>query len=309
MKKTEMSPVVQNSRFISQKLKRMNRVLRSISQLEVIVPPIRDYRQLRGQNHHQTVTHYGGNKFESLQSIAIGSNDEVILLHNNEVIIFDKDLQFVRTFGGRGQLQYPIGVAADDDVIAVSDWKDHTVKKFTLQGNLLSQFGYHGSEDGQFNHPQGLCFSMVCTKCLLYVVDNHNGRVQVFEDDNKFLFKFGPFIDPRYIALDSSNNIYVTDSDDCSGHGFGIYVFNERGSFIREIKCKEPFPIAIGLDDYIMVDASECYNNYQSVIVFPPDCEHYYCNFGRSVYWILAIAVNSSGTIFVVNSNCLKYYM
>ena len=41
----------------------------------------------------------------------------------------------------------PVGVAVGHNVIAVSDWDDHVVKKFSLQGDYLSKFG---SKDGQF---------------------------------------------------------------------------------------------------------------------------------------------------------------
>ena len=49
--------------------------------------------------------------------------------------------------------------------------------------------------------------------------------------DNTVLFKFGQFRDPHYIAIDSSDQIYVTDSgDDCGG----IYVFNDCGILITQ---------------------------------------------------------------------------
>ena len=61
------------------------------------------------------------------------------------------------------------------------------MKKFSLQGDYLPKFGSHGSGDGQFNGPKGLCFN---SKGLLYVVDQNNHRVQVFKE-NMFLSKFG----------------------------------------------------------------------------------------------------------------------
>ena len=128
------------------------------------------------------------------------------------------------------------------ECIADSEWDDHVVKKFSLQGDYLSKFGSLGSGDGQFTNPQGLCFN---SKGLLYVVDHDNCRVQVFRE-NVFLFKFGSighnpgeFQDPRYIAVDSSDQVYVTDigeNDDDHG-GTGISVFSEDGHFIKRINC------------------------------------------------------------------------
>ena len=63
-----------------------------------------------------------------------------------------------------------------------------------------------------------------------------NHRVQVFRE-NMFLFKFGSkrpnpgqFQAPHYIAIDSSDQVYVTDY---STNG-GINVFSEDGHFIKK---------------------------------------------------------------------------
>ena len=139
------------------------------------------------------------------------------------MIIFDKDLKLIRTYGqgsGDSNLSAPVGVAVGHNVIVVGDSDYDVVKKFSLQGDYLSKIGSRGSGDGQFNNPQGLCFN---SKGLLYVVHCNNHRVQVFRE-NMFLFKFGSqgtnsgqFQNPRYVAVDSIDQVYVTDSDDDDG--------------------------------------------------------------------------------------------
>jgi len=85
---------------------------------------------------------------------------------------------------GDSKLNTPVGIAVGHNVIVVSEFDDHVLKKVSLQGDYLSKFGSHGSGDGQFDYPQGLWFN---SKGLLYIVDNGNYRVQVFRD-NMFLF-------------------------------------------------------------------------------------------------------------------------
>ena len=67
------------------------------------------------------------------------------------------------------------------------------------------------------------------SKSLLFVVDQNNCRVQVFDINNKFLFKFGCKRSnpqsPCYIGLDSSNQVYVTDRI----NNGGINVFSNHG--------------------------------------------------------------------------------
>ena len=265
--------------------------------------PLRDYTKIEEKNC-QLVTHYGGNKFNCPHDVAIGPDDEVVIVDrdNKEVIIFNKDLKLIRTFGqgsGDSKLNYPVGVAVGHNVIAVSDWDDHVVKKFSLQGDYLSKFGSHGSGDGQFNNPQGLCFN---SKGLLYVVDYGNCRVQVFRE-NVFLFKFGSkghnpgeFQSPRYIAIDSSDQVYVTDNSDDGG----ISVFSEDGHFIKRINCKSPYAICIAPDDHIITEVS----NSSSITVFSPThkCIGKFGVYGKGkgqFSLIFGIVINNSGTIFV----------
>ena len=264
--------------------------------------PLRDYTKIEEKNC-QLVTYYGGKNFNYPHGIAIGPNDEVVIVDsdNREVIIFDKDLKLIRTFGqgsGDSKLNNPKGVAVGHNVIAVSDCSDHVVKKFSLQGTCLSKFGSQGSGDGQFIDPHGLCFN---SKCLLYVVDYSNYRVQVFRE-NVFLFKFGSqgrnpgqFQSPHCIAVDSSDRVYVTDFSDG-----GISVFSEDGHFIKRINCNNPYAICIAPDDYIIARV----NYDDSIAVFSPthECIAKFAVCGKEkgqFDYILGIAINNSGTIFV----------
>ena len=188
---------------------------------------------------------------------------------NEEVIIFDKDLKFVRTFGrdsGDGKLHSPKGVAVNLNVVAVSDQKDHVVK-FSLLGHYLTKFGSHGGGDGQFNELLGLCFN---SKGLLYVVDSLNQRVQVFKKNlfqkNVFLFKFDfKFCGPEYIAVDSNDRLYVTDDDGLQG--FEIKVFSENGCFIKSMDSLGSCAICIAPDDHIITSASKSFT--MSMRLFP----------------------------------------
>ena len=269
--------------------------------------PLRDYTKIEEKNC-QLVTHYGGKKFNIPHNVAIGPNDEVVIIDsdNKEAIIFDKNLKLIRTFGqgsGDGKLNDPIGIVMGHSVIAVSEWSGHVVKKFSLQGDYLSKLGSYGSGDGQFNYPQGLCFN---SKGLLYVVDFYNCRIQVFRE-NVFLFKFGSkghnpgeFQKPRYIAVDSSDQVYVTDH---SNDG-GISVFTEDGHFIKRINCNRPYAICIAPDDHIIATI----NDRNSITVISPthECIGIFGVYGEGKGQfknIFGVVINNSGSIIFVESD------
>ena len=268
-----------------------------------VTTTLRDYTKIEVQNC-QLITQYGGKKFQWPWDITTTTNDDVVVVDktNKDVVILNKDMKLVKSFGqgsGDSKLNNPRGVAVGHNVIAVSEYDDHVVKKFTLQGDYLSKFGSYGSGDGQFTNPQGLTFN---SKGLLYVVDHSNCRVQIFDNDNKILFKFGSkgsdpgqFQDPRYISLDSSDQVYVTDY----GSSGGIIVFSEDGHFIKKINCNYPYAICLTPDDYIISS-----DDRNTLTVFSPT-HQLIIKFGtygsqRGQFSnILGIAVNSVGTIFV----------
>ena len=104
------------------------------------------------------------------------------------------------------------------------------MKKYSLQGELLSVIGCYGNKDGQFNSPRRLAFN---NKKLLYIVDRYDYRIQIFQGNNTFASSFGnrgfgpeQFWFPFRIAIDCNNNVLVTDYDaNC------IHLFSHSGEF------------------------------------------------------------------------------
>ena len=201
-------------------------------------PVDRDYKMTE-QDCSQVVTYYGGNKFGNLADVAIAPTGEVIIVDNgnSKVIILDDQLNLLNFIGqgsGDSRLVIPLGVAVTDNVIAVSYCGSDQVKKYSLQGKLLSVIGCRGNKNGQFNYPWGLTFN---NSKLLYVVDGLNHRVQVFNKDDTFAFSFGSrgnnpgqFQCPGKISIDPNNNVLVTDYD-----VNGIHIFTHDGQFMQTI--------------------------------------------------------------------------
>ena len=97
---------------------------------------------------------------------------------NKRVCVWSKEGTF--TFFKRDfKTKYiPSSVAAtsDDHLVITSLWSD-TVMLYTLEGELVHEFGSYGSDPGRFSGPRGIC---VDDDGLVYVADSGNKRVQVF---------------------------------------------------------------------------------------------------------------------------------
>jgi len=271
---------------------------------------LRDYSKMR-EIHCQVMTHYGGSKFGSLSDVAIGVNDEVVIVDdtNKCVIVLDRNFALLAVIGrgsGNSRLVDPDGVAVSkDDIIAVSDWGVHQVKKYSLQGELLSVIGSNrGKKNGQFAGPRGLVFS---SNNMLYVIEL-NYRVQVFQQDDKFAFTFGSKGDihpgqfqwPVRIAIDSDNILLVSDR-----YGHHISLFSHTGSFISWIPCvSSPYAITVTPDGYVIAG---CDGDSRKIKVWSPT--HQLVNqFGKrgsqkgEFDGITGIVITSTGTVYVADS-------
>jgi len=258
------------------------------------------------QDCSQVVTDYGGNKFGSLWDVSIAPSGEVVIVDsgNNCVVVLDNRLNLLKVIGqgsGNSRLVDPYGVAITDNVIAVSDWYSHQVKKYSLQGELLSIIGCYGNKNGQFNKPKGMAFN---NNKLLYVVDGYNYRVQVFQQDDTFTFSFGnrginpgQFYFPVRLAINSNNNdVLVTDY-----HADYIHVFSHSGQFIRTINCYRPYPITISHTGYLITGHD---GDDDKIRVWSPTYEliHQFGKWGSKqgeFNDIKGMAMDSSGTVYV----------
>ena len=137
------------------------------------------------------------------------------------------------------------------------------------------------------------------SKGLLYIVDCNNRRVQVFREDDVFLFKFCSISHCPWYIVDSSDQVYVTDYSDNGD----ICVFSLHGHFIEKINCNSPWAIDIAPDGYIIID-----DHVNHVLtVFSPTYELIgklgVCGKEKGQFNnVRGIAINNSGTIFVVES-------
>lgn len=162
--------------------------------------------------------------FSLITGLAIDDADRLFVadakLH--VVQVFDKDhkLQIRVTEG----LNQPVGVAVDNENrhLYVADSEMDQVMVYDLDSfKLIRKIGTSGKNHtltgpGQFSRPAGVA---VDRDGNLFVVDNFNTRVEVFDADGKFIRTFGKpgdgpgrFARPKGIAVDCDNHIWVVDS-------------------------------------------------------------------------------------------------
>jgi len=162
--------------------------------------------------------------------------------------VYDRDGNMLR-FITDDSIERPAGVAVDrnNGKLYVVDTghqesKEHTVKIFDLEGNLLGHLGDgRGGYPGQFLFPTYVAVDALGN---VYVSDTLNSRVQKFDPDGNYLMSFGSrgngwgmFDKPKGVALDSFGNVYVADSG-----WSNVQIFNPAGEVLLFFGGRGPVP-------------------------------------------------------------------
>jgi hypothetical protein len=95
------------------------------------------------------------------------------------------------------------------------------------------KWGKHGSGPGEFEVPHALAFD---SRGRLFVGDRANNRIQIFDQDGKFLDQWKQFGRPSGLYIDKNDILYVTDSESTDKEGYGYNPGWKRGIRIGSAK-------------------------------------------------------------------------
>jgi streptogramin lyase len=104
-------------------------------------------------------------------------------------------------------------VAPNGDIFVADGHGGNTnarIVKFSKDGKFIMTWGKKGSGPGELNIPHALAFD---SKGRLFVADRGNNRIQIFDQQGKFIAEWKQFSRPSGIAIDKNDNIYVADSE------------------------------------------------------------------------------------------------
>ena len=122
----------------------------------------------------------GPQQFSDPIDIAFGSDGLMYVTDNknNRVSVWSKEGTFKRGFKTNEEKCTLTCIAAtSDNHLLVTSCLSNTVMVYTLEGELIHQFGAEGSQPWMFNSFGGICID---NSGLVYVADGRNQHVQVF---------------------------------------------------------------------------------------------------------------------------------
>jgi DNA-binding beta-propeller fold protein YncE len=149
----------------------------------------------------------------------------------HQVIKFSPDGKVLMTLGKPGGAAAPDYFFQPDDVLVAPNGDifvgeghgggNSRVLKFDRTGKLIKTWGKLGSAQGEFSQPHALAMD---SQGRLFVADRSNNRVQVFDQDGKFLAETRAFGRPSGVWIDRNDILYVADSEsqsrDANAYGY-----------------------------------------------------------------------------------------
>jgi sugar lactone lactonase YvrE len=187
---------------------------------------------------------FGSGMFLFPHGIAVDKDDNVWITDGQSangkgftVVKFSPDGKVLMTLDYSFNQPNDVAIAPNGDIFVA---EGHTplmgsaqILKFNKDGKFLMKWGKHGSGPGEFEVPHALAFD---SRGRLFVGDRANNRIQIFDQDGKFLDQWKQFSRPSGMYIDKNDILYVTDSESTDKEGYGYNPGWKRGIRIGSAK-------------------------------------------------------------------------
>jgi hypothetical protein len=193
------------------------------------------------------------NRLNNPADIAISSTGKIYFADrwNNRILVYNPNGTYSATLGGSSGtndnfvFQCPTGLAIDKSgYIYVTDCWRNRVQIYNSAHGYVGTLGTTdtpGADDTHFNDPEGVA---VDSNGFIYVADDGNHRIQVFNSSRVLVRTMGDaaigggtcrgrfecFNYPTRLAVDSSNRLYVADTNNQR-----IQVFDASGGYLTSV--------------------------------------------------------------------------
>ncbi|MAG93247.1 MAG: hypothetical protein CMJ48_05805 [Planctomycetaceae bacterium] len=148
--------------------------------------------------------------------------------HEGNIWLADFGLHIVQKYTPQGKLMMTLGIRGEagldethfnkptdmaitptGDIFITDGYGNRRIVHFDKTGKFIKAWGEYGSAPGSFVMPHAI---VVDSKGLLYVADRNSARIQIFNQDGKFLDQWSNIIMPWGLSIDAQDNLWVCGS-------------------------------------------------------------------------------------------------
>src|SRR6202521_14579 len=171
--------------------------------------------------HGKFLRSWGEHTFSSAHGLRVGRDGFIWITDKtgDQVFKFTPDGELLMTLGKKGvagdntstdgTLNGPTDVvlAKNGDIFVADGESTNTrVVKFSKDGKFIKYWGTKGSGQGELDLPHNIAMD---SEGRLYVADRTNKRIQVFDQDGKYLDQMTQFGAPAAIFITKDDTLYV----------------------------------------------------------------------------------------------------
>lgn len=152
---------------------------------------------------------------------------------------FTADGQLLMTLGTRGEkgddeahfnMPTDMAITPTGDIFVTDGYGNRRVVHFTRAGRFVKTFGTAGPGPGQFVLPHAI---VVDSQGKLYIADRNSGRLQVFDQEGRFLDQWSNVIMPWGLSITNSDELWVCGSSPHWWFRHGVYPEYKDQLFMR----------------------------------------------------------------------------
>ncbi len=166
----------------------------------------------------------------------------------HQVFKFSPDGRLLLTLGKKGVAgegpdtfngPTDVAVAANGDIFVTDGHGNARVVKFSKDGQFIKTWGSKGAGPGELDLPHTIAID---TRGRVFVGDRSNHRIQIFDQDGRFLDQWTQFGWPSGMVITSDDTIFVADYQSKKGITVGSA---KDGSVTAFIDQTEPEGVAV----------------------------------------------------------------
>lgn len=163
---------------------------------------------------------WGRDRFVQPHHLRIGPKGNIWLADFGLHVVqkFTTEGELLRTFGVRGEkgedsthLNMPtdMAITAAGDVFITDGYGNRRIVHFDKDGKFVKAWGKYGTGAGEFVLPHAIVLD---SHGRLYVADRNSGRIQIFDQNGKFLDQWSNLIMPWGLSITPDDQIWVCGS-------------------------------------------------------------------------------------------------
>lgn len=101
-----------------------------------------------------------------------------------------------------------VAIGNNGDIFVADGHRNARVLKFSKDGTFIKMWGKRGAGPGEFNVPHAI---VIDSRGRVLVGDRSNDRIQIFDQDGKYLEEWAQFGTPSGMFIDTNDTLYVAD--------------------------------------------------------------------------------------------------